>query len=60
MQTSEEALQDHWTSPYVGKVYADGATEVLSVGMEFLVDGQAAQRACVRDLEHLLFVLGAL
>lgn len=35
-RSDEKARADHWTSPYIGKTYGWGSTEVVSMGMEQL------------------------
>ncbi len=58
---SEVALEDHFVQPYVGKVY-EGAdvTEVVSIGLEQLVDPGAALDLFRCDPEHFFFLLGVL
>jgi hypothetical protein len=56
----EKAFPDHFVDPYVGKQYADMATEVLSVGLEHLADAKGLVRLYRQDSEHFFLTLGAL
>lgn len=56
----ELAQRDHFTNPYVGKVYADAATEVLSTGLEHFTDGKKLVQLYQQDPEQFFLVLGAL
>lgn len=56
----ELAAQDHFTNPYVGRVYADAATEVLSTGLEHFTDGKKLVQLYQQDPEQFFLVLGAL
>ncbi len=56
----EQALQDHFVSPYVGRVYEVFGTEVLSMGLEHFVSTARMTQLYEQDPEHFLLVLGAL
>lgn len=56
----ETAFPDKFISPYVGKVYKDGSTEVLSMGVEKMVDRETAKDFMKDDREHFLFTVGVL
>ncbi|PIE19924.1 MAG: hypothetical protein CSA65_00310 [Proteobacteria bacterium] len=46
--------------PYMGKVYQNGSTEVMSVALEKLADRQAAKQFFKRDGDHFLQMLNAM
>jgi hypothetical protein len=56
----EHVKLDHFVTPYVGKLYPDGATEVLSVGFQHFVDARSMRDLLALDPEHFFLVLGAL
>lgn len=56
----EVALEDHFVSPYVGKLYELFGSEVISTGLEHFVSGARMARLFEQDPEHFLLVLGAL
>jgi hypothetical protein len=56
----EHAKLDHFVTPYVGKLYPDGHTEVLSVGFQHFVDARGMRDLLALDPEHFFLVLGAL
>lgn len=56
----EEAFEDTFVNPYVGKRYADTATEVLSMGLEHFANGSLFTRLYQGDPEHLFLTLGAI
>jgi hypothetical protein len=58
--SNEKAYPDKFISPYVGKIYGDGSTEVLSMGIEQFTDKKKLARFMKKDREHFLFVLGVL
>lgn len=53
----EKALQDHWVSPYVGKIYEDGSTEVASMGMQHLARAEDIAKLAKEDPQMLAFTL---
>ncbi len=59
-EPSEMAQEDHFINPYVGKVYGDQATEVLSTGLEHFSDGKRLLQLYRQDPEQFFLVLGAL
>lgn len=60
MYESEKAYPDKFINPYVGKIYSNGSTEVLSMGLEQFADKKKLARFMKQDREHFLFVLGVL
>ncbi len=62
--SDEAARRGGFVDPYVGKEYASGHREVLSMGMESLFGGNFGGLIGITnhrvDLEHRAFVLGAL
>ena len=56
----EVALQDHFVNPYVGKVYPDLASEVLSMGLEHFAGNQELVKLYSQDPEHFFLTLGAI
>jgi hypothetical protein len=60
MYESERAYPDKFINPYVGKIYENGSTEVLSMGIEQFTDKKKLARFIEKDREHFLFVLGVL
>lgn len=56
----EQAMQDHFISPYVGKVYEIFGSEVLSMGLEHFVSAGRMLLLYEQDPEHFFFVMGAL
>lgn len=57
---SEKALNGNFFSPYVGKVYASGITEVFSMGVESFSDPVLLARRAMDDPQTLEFVSGFL
>lgn len=55
---SEVAIPDDFMEGYVGKLYLDGATEILSMGIEFLYDKPLP--FLEQDEEHFRFIIAAL
>ena len=59
----EMALRDNFVHPYIGKVYQNryaGYTEVLSMGMQHILDPAAFTELETKDPEHLHFMVGML
>lgn len=56
----EIALQGNFFDPYVGKVYADGATEVFSMGIETFSDPALLAKRATDDPQTLEFISGYL
>jgi SPP1 gp7 family putative phage head morphogenesis protein len=56
----ELALPDKYIHPYVGKVYSDGSTEVISMGLERFSSPEAMRDFYQQDREHFQFVLGVI
>jgi hypothetical protein len=59
-QENEIAKPDNYISPYVGKVYPDGSTEVISMGMEKLNSAQSMLDFYNQDREHFKFIIGVI
>lgn len=59
-RSNEAAFKDHFFSPYVGKIYSDGITEVFSMGVESLSNPELLGRRMAEDHETLDFVSGFL
>ncbi len=56
----EMVYPDHFADPYIGKIYSDGTTEVISVGMESFVDEQSMLALFDRDPDHFALMLAVL
>jgi uncharacterized protein YukE len=56
----EKAYPDHFIDPYVGKVYNDNSTEVLSMGLEHFVDAKSMLKLYRKDRDHFFLVVGAI
>lgn len=55
---NEYAYPDHFVDPYVGKVYSDGTTEVLSMGLEAFSSPERMIQLAAKDPDHFALVLG--
>lgn len=56
----EMAYRNGFFSPYVGKVYRDGKTEVFSMGLESFSDPYTLAQRIARDPQTFEFVIGYL
>lgn len=54
---SERAFKNEWISPYVGKIYPDGFTEVTSMGVERFVTVQSMMSFFNNDERHFLKII---
>lgn len=54
----ERVLEDEFISPYVGKIYEDGDTEVVSMGLEQFSNAQTIMQFFLKDPEHFKFIFG--
>jgi hypothetical protein len=54
----EIAWKDSFTNPYVGRIYSDGATEVFSMGLQYLSDPAKAAWFAGKDPEMFDLVTG--
>lgn len=54
----EAAFKGNFFHPYVGKVYADGLTEVFSMGVESFSDPETLARRAAEDPQTLEFIAG--
>jgi hypothetical protein len=59
-EDDEVYYPDKFVDPYVGRVYADGATEVISMGIENFIGPAEMAEFYNRDAEHFNFILGIL
>lgn len=57
-EESEKAYPGTFVHPYVGKVYPDGTTEVLSMGLEHFTSADRMRRLYEADPDHFAFMLG--
>lgn len=57
---NEVAINGGFFSPYVGKIYGDGATEVFSMGIETLSDPAILAQRALADPQTIEFVTGFL
>ncbi|MFN0246943.1 MAG: hypothetical protein ACKV2T_08535 [Kofleriaceae bacterium] len=57
---AEVGVEGGFTDKYTGRVYATGETEVVSTGVEALVDSKRMLKLYESDPEHLELVLGIL
>ncbi len=55
----EMALEGGFANKYTGKTYPDGATEVISTGIEKFTDPELMLRLFESDPEHFELILGA-
>jgi len=55
---NEMAYSDGFFDPYVGKYYPDGATEVISMGLQQLSSTENVLDLLTKDREHLEMVVG--
>jgi hypothetical protein len=56
----EVALPDSFIHPYVGKVYPDGDTEVVSMSIQHFYSPSEALNFYQQDLDHFHFIVGIL
>lgn len=56
----EKAKPDNYCHPYVGKVYRDGSTEVISMGLERFYSAQSMLDFYNEDREHFQFIMGVI
>jgi hypothetical protein len=54
---TEVGVKDNYIDPYVGKVYKDGSTEVVSVGLEHFADTKRMVTLRLNAADHFDFVL---
>ncbi|MBW4478611.1 MAG: hypothetical protein KME54_17565 [Tolypothrix brevis GSE-NOS-MK-07-07A] len=54
----EKAKPDKYISPYVGKVYRDGSTEVISMGIQHFHSKESMLEFYEQDREHYQFIMG--
>ena len=59
-KADEIAVPDKFVTPYVGKIYDSGSTEVISVGLEHFGSAGAIQHLLERDPEHFYLMVGML
>lgn len=56
----EVAYKDEFLSPYIGKVYPDGVTEVFSMGVQYLSNPKDAAMLAAQDPEMFALISGYL
>jgi len=56
----EKAYRGKFFNPYVGKYYNDGATEVISMGIERFSDASSMRQFRNQDRSHFNFTIGVL
>jgi len=56
----EKALPGRYIHPYVGKIYKEGHTEVISVGVEHFASPRLMRELYQKDKEHFHYALGVL
>jgi hypothetical protein len=59
-EDDEVALEDSFVSPYIGKQYKSGDTEVHSMGLEHFASPELFVKLYQQDPEHVFLTLGAL
>ena len=58
--SNEIAIPGNYVSPYVGKIYHNGCTEVISVGLEAFSSSEKMLRFYEKDKEHFQFIMGVI
>ena len=56
----EKAYPDDFIHPYVGKVYKQGTTEVISMGLQYFSSPEEMLELYQADREHFLLIVGIL
>ncbi|MBQ7609091.1 MAG: hypothetical protein IJU76_14170 [Desulfovibrionaceae bacterium] len=57
-RNNEIAYPDHFTDPYVGKIYSHDSTEVLSMGIQNFISPTALAHFIDKDKEHFELIIG--
>ncbi len=57
---NEKIYPDKFVDPYVGKVYSNKETEIISVGLQHFADSNSMVHLYAKDKEHFYLTLGAL
>lgn len=57
-QSNEKAYPDDFIDPYVGKVYTDESTEVLSMGIQNFIDPIRLTNFIKEDRKHFELIMG--
>ncbi len=57
-RADEVAYKDHFFSPYIGKIYSHGTTEVFSMGLETFSNPALLATRMKQDPQTLQFVMG--
>jgi hypothetical protein len=60
LEDDEIAYPDNFIDPYVGKFYSDGATEVISMGLQYFTDAESMATLYAKDPEHFHLIAGIL
>jgi hypothetical protein len=55
---NEFALPDKFIDPYVGKIYSDDVTEVISMGIDTMTSGKTLLNLIQKDPDHLALTIG--
>lgn len=58
-KAGEMAYKDKFIRHYAGKVYSDGCTEIVSMGLEYFNSAHSMVELFRKDKEHFFFTLGA-
>lgn len=56
----EMAFEGNFIHPYVGKIYDNGFTEVISMGLEQMTDPKSIVKFYMKDPEHFNYIIGVL
>jgi hypothetical protein len=59
-RSGELAYKDQFMNPYIGKYYRDGATEVFSMGVQYLASPKDAAMLATKDPEMFALITGYL
>jgi hypothetical protein len=59
-RSDEVAFKGDFFSPYIGKIYSDGVTEVFAMGVESFSDPETLARRAANDPQTLAFIAGYL
>jgi len=54
---SYEIIPDKFLDPYMGRLYYDGATEILSLGLEFISSPKKYYKLMVKDPEYFSLIM---
>ena len=57
---NERAVVNRFFKPYVGKIYSDGETEIISTGLENFVNSKTIQEFYEKDRSHFSLIVGVI